>query len=106
MLQLTPEIFKETINKINTFFDAAEAHTSALYWRNFANCLVGYVADFCVANPYDAHLKAMSSYVTEQNASVFNPRGLMLVNPLDRGLRVIEITNLPGKAVILEKTNL
>lgn len=105
-LQLTPEQLKETITKINSFFEEAEAHTSSLYWRNFANCLVGYVADFCLANPYDKHMKEMSAYVQEQNKLVYNPRGLVLIDPLDRGLRVIEITNLPGKAVVLEKTSL
>eukprot|EP00035_Acanthoeca_spectabilis_P007039 m.131739 g.131739 ORF g.131739 m.131739 type:complete len:139 (-) comp13770_c0_seq2:1973-2389(-) len=103
---LTPEQLKETITKINSFFEEAEAHTSSLYWRNFANCLVGYVADFCLANPYDKHMKEMSAYVQEQNKLVYNPRGLVLIDPLDRGLRVIEITNLPGKAVVLEKTSL
>ena len=102
--QLPEETWKATVDGINKHFDAAEAHTAALYWRNFASCLTGYIADFCLANPYDAHLRAMSAFVDEQNAKVYNPRGLVLVNPLDRGLRVIEVTHLPGKAVILEKT--
>eukprot|EP00038_Savillea_parva_P010677 m.191942 g.191942 ORF g.191942 m.191942 type:complete len:139 (+) comp18505_c0_seq1:96-512(+) len=102
---LDAEVFRHTIEGINYHFEAAEQHTSALYWRNFANCLTGYVGDFCLANPYDKHLNAMSAYVEEQNSSVYNPRGLALINPLDRGLRVIEITNLPGKAVVLEKSS-
>ena len=104
-VQLDAEVFRHTIEGINYHFEAAEQHTSALYWRNFANCLTGYVGDFCLANPYDKHLNAMSAYVEEQNSSVYNPRGLALINPLDRGLRVIEITNLPGKAVVLEKSS-
>ena len=67
-----------------------------------------YVADFCLPNPYNKHLNEMSAYVDEQNSTVYNPRGLQLVNPLDRGLRVIEITNLPGgsRPFIMEKTSL
>jgi hypothetical protein len=170
--QLSPDVFKTTIETINSFFEDAERHTQALYWRNFANCLLGYVpvrlqwcalrsslglpsvlslyislslslpptfthphvmchlemltrttvlgshaahsardryvADFCLPNPYNKHLNEMSAYVDEQNSTVYNPRGLQLVNPLDRGLRVIEITNLPGgsRPFIMEKTSL
>ena len=41
--QLSPDVFKTTIETINSFFEDAERHTQALYWRNFANCLLGYV---------------------------------------------------------------
>ena len=34
-------------------------------------------------------LKRLAEYVNEQNQSVFVPRGLMIVNPMERGLRVV-----------------
>ena len=34
-------------------------------------------------------LKRLAEYINEQNQSVFVPRGLMITNPMDRGLRVV-----------------
>lgn len=34
-------------------------------------------------------LKRLAEYINEQNQSVFVPRGLMVTNPMDRGLRVV-----------------
>ena len=37
-------------------------------------------------------LKSLAEYINEQNQSVFVPRGLMITNPMDRGLRVVSFT--------------
>jgi len=34
-------------------------------------------------------LKRLAEYINEQNQNVFIPRGLMITNPMDRGLRVV-----------------
>lgn len=34
-------------------------------------------------------LKRLAEYINEQNQSIFVPRGLMITNPMDRGLRVV-----------------
>lgn len=39
-------------------------------------------------------LKRLAEYVNEQNQSVFVPRGLMIVNPMERGLRVVSFHEL------------
>ena len=37
-------------------------------------------------------MKKVSRYIAEQNERVWKPRGLLLTNPIERGLRVIEIS--------------
>lgn len=39
-------------------------------------------------------LRKISKYVLSQNERVFNPKGLQLTDPVQRGLRVIEISIL------------
>uniref|UniRef100_A0A452RS04 Golgin subfamily A member 7 n=1 Tax=Ursus americanus TaxID=9643 RepID=A0A452RS04_URSAM len=37
-------------------------------------------------------LKKVSKYIQEQNEKIYAPQGLLLTDPIERGLRVIEIT--------------
>uniref|UniRef100_A0A8V0ZB35 Golgin A7 family member B n=1 Tax=Gallus gallus TaxID=9031 RepID=A0A8V0ZB35_CHICK len=45
-----------------------------------------------MASPGDTVLKKISKYIQEQNEKVYAPRGLLLTDPLERGMRVIEIS--------------
>lgn len=37
-------------------------------------------------------MKKLGKYINEQNESVYVPRGLMIVNPMERGLRVVSFS--------------
>lgn len=54
-------------------------------------CVTAYLIFMCIQTQYNKCLKRLADYINEQNQSVFIPRGLMITNPMDRGLRVIEI---------------
>lgn len=45
-------------------------------------------------------LRKISKYIASQNERIYNPKGLQIVDPTYRGLRVIEIIILdrPGRA--------
>ncbi|CAH2330719.1 Hypothetical predicted protein, partial [Pelobates cultripes] len=37
-------------------------------------------------------LKKISKYIQEQNEKIYAPRGLLITDPVERGMRVIEIS--------------
>ena len=39
-------------------------------------------------------LKKIGHYIDDQNQTVYVPRGLMLVDPVERGLRVVSFYNV------------
>eukprot|EP00051_Salpingoeca_urceolata_P022458 m.365951 g.365951 ORF g.365951 m.365951 type:complete len:171 (+) comp19974_c1_seq12:1911-2423(+) len=88
---IAPEIFRSSIERINAELAVAEQHSVALYLKNFVSCLTGYLLDHCTTNPYDVALQRASEVADREDAKVFKPIGLKLVDPLRRGLRVIEI---------------
>jgi hypothetical protein len=88
-------VFRETIDKVNSIFEAAEKRTTKLMLRNILSCLSAYTLELCLSNPYDKHLEELTCFINQQNEQVYAPLGLVFGNPLDRGLRVIEIRSLP-----------
>eukprot|EP00054_Salpingoeca_dolichothecata_P020835 m.132421 g.132421 ORF g.132421 m.132421 type:complete len:103 (-) comp23768_c0_seq5:101-409(-) len=91
---MTPGEFKASISKINAVFTDAEQLTSALFWRNVLVCLSSFTLLLCLPDPYEAHLKEVRRVAAEENEKVFQPLGLRLHDPLERGLRVLEVTEL------------
>ncbi|PFX28411.1 golgin subfamily A member 7-like [Stylophora pistillata] len=83
--------FEQTVNHINEIFDEAEEVGPRTYLEGCLGCVTAYLIFMCIQTQYNKCLKRLAEYINEQNQSVFVPRGLMITNPMDRGLRVIEI---------------
>ncbi|CAH3175419.1 unnamed protein product [Porites lobata] len=81
--------FEQTVNHINGIFDEAERVGARTYLEGFLGCITAYLIFTCIQTQYNKCLKRLAEYVNEQNQSVFVPRGLMIVNPMERGLRVV-----------------
>ncbi|XP_031563041.1 golgin subfamily A member 7-like [Actinia tenebrosa] len=92
--KIDQETFEETINKINAIMDEAEKVGTRSYIEGCLGCLTAYLIYSCMVTQYDKMLGHLSDYITEQNQNVYVPRGLMITHPMERGLRVIEITIL------------
>lgn len=43
---------------------------------------------------YEKYMRKIRDYINEQNDKVWKPRGLYVTDPIDRGLRILEITIL------------
>lgn len=89
--KIDEQMFLHTVQGINEILDDAERIGVSSYFENCLGCLTGYLSLLCLETQYDKSLRRLNEYVNEQNTSVFVPRGLMLTNPVERGLRVIEI---------------
>ncbi|XP_064600351.1 golgin subfamily A member 7-like isoform X2 [Liolophura sinensis] len=83
--------FDRTVSRINEIFVKAESLGGRTYCESCMACLTAYLSYLCVDTYYEKCLKEISRFIEEQNKTVYVPRGLMLVDPVERGLRVLEI---------------
>ena len=61
-------------------------------------CLTAYIIYFCAETHYEKCLKKVSRFVHEQNEQVWTKHGLLVTDPVERGLRVVEISLLTEPA--------
>ena len=86
------DAFDFVISKVNRIFDEAEKVSLFSVLDSLIGCLTAYLIFVCYDSYYDRCLKKVTRLIEEQNESVWKPKGLLLTDPKDRGLRMIEIT--------------
>ncbi|RZF46469.1 hypothetical protein LSTR_LSTR014235 [Laodelphax striatellus] len=86
--------FLYTVNQLNANFAEAEKGSCSTYCEGCLACITAYLMYICSETHYEKCLRKVAKFVAEQNERVYMPRGLLLTNPVDRGLRVIEISIL------------
>lgn len=84
-------VLERTINAINEIYAEAESLSSRTYCESCFACMTAYIAYLCMDTYYEKCLKRVARYIEEQNKTVFIPQGLMVIDPAERGLRVLEI---------------
>lgn len=87
-------VFDQTVTTINSIYSDAERMDGKTFCESFMSCLTAYLLYFCMETYYEKYLKQAAAYIDEQNETVYVPRGLLITDPIERGLRVIEITIL------------
>ncbi|KAL5471275.1 hypothetical protein EMCRGX_G029371 [Ephydatia muelleri] len=83
--------YNETINHINELFRHAEALTWQVYCEGCMGCLTGYLSHYCCKTSYEKRVEEVAQYIRNQNAAVFEQHGIIIGDPMDRGLRCIEV---------------
>ncbi|XP_048802661.1 golgin subfamily A member 7B isoform X1 [Lagopus muta] len=86
------QLFEETMKTLNGFYAEAEKIGGSSYLEGCLACATAYFIFLCMETHYEKVLKKISKYIQEQNEKVYAPRGLLLTDPLERGMRVIEIS--------------
>ena len=76
----------------------AEKANCSTFCEGCMACLTAYVIYFCSETHYEKCLKKVARFVVEQNEQVWTKRGLLITDPIERGLRVIEISILTEPA--------
>uniref|UniRef100_F7FQR1 Golgin subfamily A member 7 n=1 Tax=Macaca mulatta TaxID=9544 RepID=F7FQR1_MACMU len=84
--------FEETVRTLNNLYAEAEKLGGQSYLEGCLACLTAYTIFLCMETHYEKVLKKVSKYIQEQNEKIYAPQGLLLTDPIERGLRVIEIT--------------
>ncbi|XP_037068291.1 golgin subfamily A member 7-like [Pollicipes pollicipes] len=92
--RIEPGVFENTLTTINEIFMEAEELNCATYCEGCLACLTAYCIYTCMDPHYDKCVKKCSRYIVEQNERLWLPRGLLLTDPIERGLRVIEVSVL------------
>ncbi|XP_008333889.1 golgin subfamily A member 7 [Cynoglossus semilaevis] len=84
--------FEETVRMLNNLYAEAEKLGGQSYIEGCLACLTAYTVFMCMETHYEKVLRKIAKYIQEQNDKIYAPRGLLLTNPIERGLRVIEVT--------------
>ncbi|XP_043194976.1 golgin subfamily A member 7-like isoform X1 [Amphibalanus amphitrite] len=92
--RIEPAMFDNTLATINEIFMEAEELNCATYCEGCLACLTAYCIYTCMDPHYDKCVKKCSRYIVEQNERYWLPRGLLITDPIERGLRVIEVSVL------------
>ncbi|CAH1782474.1 unnamed protein product [Owenia fusiformis] len=83
--------FDATMNRLNELYTEAESLSSKSYCESCFACLSAYLVYMCMDTHYEKVLKKIGRFLQDQNDNVYLPRGLMLIDPIERGLRCLEI---------------
>uniref|UniRef100_A0A8D3BLS2 Golgin subfamily A member 7 n=1 Tax=Scophthalmus maximus TaxID=52904 RepID=A0A8D3BLS2_SCOMX len=86
--RLDKQQFEETIQTLNN-----------LYAEGCLACLTAYTIFLCMETHYEKMLKKIARFIKDQNEKIYAPRGLLLTDPIERGLRVVEITIFEDRSV-------
>ncbi|XP_016139824.1 golgin subfamily A member 7-like [Sinocyclocheilus grahami] len=85
-------LFEDTVKTLNNYYAEAEKIGGQSYLEGCLACLTIYLIFLCIETRYEKVLKKISRYIQEQNEKVYAPRGLLITDPIERGMRVIEIS--------------
>ncbi|KAA0188016.1 Golgin subfamily A member 7 [Fasciolopsis buskii] len=88
-LRINPSQFADAINRLNDLFDEAESITPGVFMENVLGCLTAYLAFLCIQTHYEKVLQQVTLAVKDLNETVFIPCGLLMIDPAERGLRVV-----------------
>eukprot|EP00800_Vazella_pourtalesii_P017016 TRINITY_DN5058_c0_g1_i2.p1 TRINITY_DN5058_c0_g1~~TRINITY_DN5058_c0_g1_i2.p1 ORF type:complete len:131 (+),score=14.47 TRINITY_DN5058_c0_g1_i2:125-517(+) len=83
--------FKSTVTQINEIFEEAEHLSCRSYLEGCLGCLTAYTIFFCVRTRYEKCVDRVALYIVQQNKDVYEPLGVHICDPMQRGLRCIEI---------------
>ncbi|CAF3501174.1 unnamed protein product [Rotaria sp. Silwood1] len=87
--KIDPNEFTEIIREINAIFADAETLSCKTFMENCCACLTGYLLLLCMPTHYEKCVKRAAKYITEKNDNVLNPRGIFMVDPMEKGLRCV-----------------
>uniref|UniRef100_G3NPK6 Golgin subfamily A member 7 n=1 Tax=Gasterosteus aculeatus aculeatus TaxID=481459 RepID=G3NPK6_GASAC len=90
--KINKQQFEETVRTLNNLYAEAEKLGSQSYIEGCLACLTAYIIFLCMETHYEKVLKKIAKYIQEQNEKIYAPQGLLLTDPIERGLRVIEVT--------------
>ncbi|KAM5321548.1 golgin subfamily A member 7B isoform 1-T1 [Glossophaga mutica] len=88
------QLFEETVKTLNSFYAEAEKIGGSSYLEGCLACATAYFIFLCMETHYEKVLKKISRYIQEQNEKIFAPRGLLLTDPVERGMRVVSFLSV------------
>lgn len=98
--KLESSLLEATIARLNQFYAEGEKVGARSAAETLFGCFTCYLSHLCTTLQYDRALERIAEFLRQENESVYLPRGLFLTDPIQRGLRVLEISLLSEPAPI------
>lgn len=95
---IDPDTFAYLMGNINQMYFDGESMSGRAFCESCCACLSAYIVYVCMESFYAKCARKVSTFIEDQNDLRWKPRGLLVTDPLERGLRVIEITIFLDKA--------
>lgn len=92
------ESFSHLVTNVNKIYGEGESMSFRTFIESFCACLSAYSLYLCIQPYYNKCINRARDFIQEQNDLRWKRRGLLVTDPMDRGLRVIEITIFLEKA--------
>uniref|UniRef100_A0A4W4E3L4 Golgin subfamily A member 7/ERF4 domain-containing protein n=1 Tax=Electrophorus electricus TaxID=8005 RepID=A0A4W4E3L4_ELEEL len=89
-------LFEDTIKTLNNYYAEAEKISGQSYLEGCLACASAYIIFLCMETRYEKVLRKISMYIQEQNEKIYAPRGLLITDPVERGMRVISFVDHAG----------
>uniref|UniRef100_A0A8C2IL35 Golgin A7 family, member Ba n=1 Tax=Cyprinus carpio TaxID=7962 RepID=A0A8C2IL35_CYPCA len=96
-------LFEDTVKTLNNYYAEAEKIGGQSYLEGCLACLTVYLIFLCIETRYEKVLKKVSRYIQEQNEKVYAPRGLLITDPIERGMRVVSLQSLQTTVCVHEQ---
>ncbi|XP_037616941.1 golgin A7 family, member Ba isoform X1 [Sebastes umbrosus] len=81
-------LFEDTVKTLNNYYAEAEKIGGQSYLEGCLACATAYLIFLCMETRYEKVLKKIAKYIQEQNEKIYAPRGLLITDPIERGMRV------------------
>ncbi|CAI8033933.1 Golgin subfamily A member 7 [Geodia barretti] len=81
--------YRTTIENVNQCFDEAEALGCCNVLEGCLACMTGFALHYCFKTHYERCVQDAAKYIQQQNREVYEQRGIILGDPMDRGLRCV-----------------
>ncbi|XP_078787563.1 golgin subfamily A member 7 isoform X1 [Oryzias latipes] len=91
-IRIERTLLEETVKTLNSYYMEAEKIGGQSYMEGCLACATAYIVFLCMETRYEKVLKKISGYIQEQNEKIYAPRGLLLTDPVERGMRVLEVS--------------
>lgn len=101
-LQIDRQQFEETVRTLNNLYAEAEKLGGQSYLEGCLACLTAYTIFLCMETHYEKVLKKVSKYIQEQNEKIYAPQGLLLTDPIERGLWVMKSPSMKTEVWAVE----
>ncbi|CAF1087708.1 unnamed protein product [Didymodactylos carnosus] len=87
--RIDQNIFVHILEEINKIYDDAEQLSFKTFMENCCACLTGYLLLLCMPTHYEKCVKKAAHYINEQNEHVLNRQGILMLDPMEKGLRCV-----------------
>ncbi|CAD6197161.1 unnamed protein product [Caenorhabditis auriculariae] len=91
---ISRDVWENTIMRINKIFEDAESVSCTTVFETLLGCITCYCSRLVTKSLYEKKLYELQEFLDRENEDTYHYAGVHILNPMERGLRVIEISLL------------